>query len=78
MSTQFNDDQSKEKLSAFKEFLSKLKKEHPNELRELNSSDLALFDFQNNIPTLRIHAKINAGLRKIIHAKWTELFPRVE
>ena len=78
MTNQFNDDQSKEKFSAFREFLAKIKKEHPNELRGLSSTELALFDFQNNVPTLRIHGKINAALRKIIHAKWMELFPKIE
>jgi len=71
----FSDDQNKERLLAFKEFLGKIKREHPNELKELKSTEMAMFEFQNNAPILRIHAKINAALRKIIHAKWKELFP---
>ena len=77
MTNQFSDDQSKKRLLAFKEFLARIKAEHPNELNELKASELALFDFQNNTPTLRIHGKINAALRRIIHAKWTELFPAI-
>ena len=75
MTNQFSDDQQKKRLIVFREFLRKIKEEHPNELKELKSTELALFDFQNNTPALRIHAKINAALRKIIHAKWMELFP---
>jgi len=77
MTNQFSEEQSKERLVAFKEFLGKIKEQHPNELRELKSTELALFDYQNNTPILRIHVKINAALRKIIHAKWMELFPAV-
>ena len=75
MTNQFSDDQHTKRLLAFRGFLAKIKEEHPNELRELKANELALFEFQNNTPTLRIHAKINAALRRIIHAKWTELFP---
>jgi hypothetical protein len=75
MTNQFSDDQNKEKLLAFRKFLGKMKEEHSNELRELQATELALYDIQNNTPTLRIHAKVNAALRKIIHAKWMELFP---
>ena len=77
MTNQLSDDQSKERLLAFKAFLGKIKEDHPNELKELKSTELALFDFRNNTPTLRIHAKIDAALRRIIHAKWMELFPAV-
>ena len=75
MTNNFSDAQNKERLLAFREFLGKIKQDHPNELKELKTSELAMFEFQNNAPILRIHAKINAALRKIIYAKWMELFP---
>jgi len=75
MTNQFTDDQNQAKLLAFRGFLAKIKEEHPNELRQLKASELALFEVQNNTPTLRIHGKIDAALRKIIYAKWLEFFP---
>ena len=74
MTNQLSDDQAQKKIMAFKGFLAKIKEEHSSELRELKASELALVEIQNNTPTLRIHGKINAGIRKIIHAKWVELF----
>ena len=75
MANQFSDDQNQKRLLAFKQFLAKIKEEHPGELRDLKAGELAMFEIQNNVPTLRIHGKINAAIRKIIHAKWVELFP---
>ena len=75
MTSHTNEEQNQKRLTAFKGFLAKIKEEHPNELRELKASELAMFEIQNNTPTLRIHGKINAAIRRIIHAKWMELFP---
>ena len=75
MANELSDDQHKKTLLAFRAFLKKIKEDHPYELRELKSTELALFEIQNNTPTLRIHAKVDAALRRIIHAKWIELFP---
>jgi len=42
----------------------------------LNPNELAVINFNNNKYSLRIHEKVNAGIRKIIYAKWLDLFPQ--
>ena len=61
----------------FKRFLATVKKEHEHEMSGLNPNELAVINFNDNKYSLRIHEKVNAGIRKIIYAKWLDLFPQV-
>ena len=77
MTNEISKEEREKKAVEFKRFLAKIKKEHQHELRALNPNELAVINFNNNTYSLRIHEKINAGVRKIIYAKWLDLFPHI-
>ena len=76
MTNEINKEEREKKSIEFRRFLAKIKEEHQHELRELHPNELAVINFDNNTYSLRIHEKVNAGIRKMIYARWLDLFPQ--
>ena len=77
MVKEYSEQEKENNFRTFRIFLARLKEEHPNELRGLGTDQLASFGFSNETPFLRIHERVKADIRIVIHAKWKELFPHL-